>query len=291
MVLKAPAFLPLLVSVITAQNRVDYFVIADPREYTIYNQYEQPVSESEKADFVPYSPFQIIDNDAMLGDRITRALTFVFQQKKYYLLKEENGKFMGEKSKAGRQAFRGVEPCNDTIEVLGNGLTMVSGAGRNVAIEKGRRLIRVFRSGPRYYCAVFLDRTTYGWSSLEPRWAWRKIEGDVNAQNSVIKDTGLSESLQRRILARCAAANESYKTCFSHFNEQTGDERSVPQWHCECRGSRMFCRLGGPYADGNQLSESSKCLAQDIGNLLIGTNFRASCRDGAIVIEKRSGSD
>jgi hypothetical protein len=298
MYFKAIRILPLLTAgvitaVITAaiaQGAADFIVIPDPLDYTIYNQYQQPVSEQEKAGFVPYSPFQIIDHDMMLGDQITRALKFDFQQKMFYLLKDENGKFTGEKSKTGHRVFHGAEPFEDTIEVQGKGLAMVSGAGRNVAMATGTRLVRVFRSGPRYYCAALLDRTIYGWSSLEPRSAWRKIEHGDSEKIAALRDTGLSEPLRKRILARFASANASYKVFFLHFNSLTGDERAVPQWRCESReGDRLLCRLAG--SNGEQLSESSQFLAQDIGNMLIGTNFKVTSGNGEIDIQKRTGSD
>jgi hypothetical protein len=288
---KVIRLLPLLITAATAQSGADFIVIPGPLDYTIYNQYQQPVSEQEKAGFIPYSPFQIIEHDMTLGDQVTRALKFDFQRKMYYLLKDADGKFTGEKSKTGRHVFRGVEPFEDTIEVQGSGLAIVSGAGRNVAMARGTRLVRVFRSGPRYYCAALLDRTIYGWSSLEPRSAWRKIEHGVSEKIAALTDTGLSEPLRKRILARFASANGSYKVCFSHFNSLTGDERAVPQWRCESRDGRLLCRLAGSGSNGEQLSESSQCLAQDIGNMLTGTDFKVTCRNGEMDIQKRTGSD
>lgn len=290
---KVICFKLLLITAVFAQSKADFIIITDPLEYTIYNQYQQPVAEQEKSDFVQYSPFQIIEKDMTLGDQITRALKFVFQRKMYYLLKDADGNFSGEKSKTGRRAIQGAESFDDdTIEVLVNGLSMVSGAGMNLAIAGGNRIVRVFRLGPRYYCAALLGRTVYGWSSLEPRSAWRKIESGVSAEIGAINDTVLSESLRQRILARIASANESYRLFFSHFNTLTGDEKAVPQWRCENRDHRLLCRLAGFDFNGDQLSESSKCLAQDIGKMLAGTDFKVtSSKNGEIDIQKRTGSD
>jgi hypothetical protein len=289
--LKLCIILPLLITNAVAQGAADFFVVSDPRAYTIYNHYEQPVTEQEKADFVPYSPFQIIEKDMLLGDQITRALKFVFQHKTFFLLKDEDGTFAGDKPASGIRAFRGVELFEDTLEVRGSGLTMASWGGGYLSIAEGTRLVRVFRSGPRWYCAAFLDRTVYGWCSLEPRSVWSRAERAVPAGRAAKTDTVFSESLRQKILARFASVNKSYTTCFSHFNSLTGDEKSVPQWNCESSGSRMRCRLSGPYSNGDQLSESSRCLAQEIGMLLSGTDFRVTCRGGEIVVENRDRGD
>jgi hypothetical protein len=279
-----PAF---FVTAVIAKGGADFIIIASPKEYAVYNQYEQPLSEDEKAFFVPYSPLRIVKKDMILGDQITHALTFTFKQRMYYLLKDEDGKFTGEKQNSGRQVFfRGVELIEDTIESLTGGLTMASGEGMSVVIPKGTRMERIFRSGPRYYCAAIFGRTTYGWSSLEPRYAWRNVDRGISAR----ADTGLPEMLRQRIMARFASANESYKAFFYHFNSLCGDEKAVPRWCCEKSGSRMICRLTGSSSNNDQLSESLKILEQDIGNLLMGTDFKAIGVNGEIVIEKR-GSD
>jgi|WetSurMetagenome_2_1015567.scaffolds.fasta_scaffold127727_1 hypothetical protein len=289
--LKAIYVLPLLITAVHAQRGADFIVIPDPFNYVIYNQYQQPVSEQEKADIIPYSPFHIIDHDLTLGDQITRALKFDFQQKTYYLLKDADGKFTGEKLKIVSHVFRGVEQLEDTIEVQGSGLAMVSGAGRNVPMAKGTRFVRVFRSGQRYYCRVILDNTIYCWSTLEPRSAWRKIEHGGSEKIAALTDTELSEPLRKKILARFASADRSYKVYYSHFNSLTGDERAVPQWRCENTDGRLLFRLAGSGSNGEQLSESSQCLAQDIGNMLTGTDFKVTCRNGEIDIHKRTGSE
>ena len=280
-----PAF---FVTAVIAKGGADFIIIASPAEYAIYNQYEQPLSEDEKAVFVPYSPFMIVQKDMMLGDQITHALKFAFQQRMYYLLKDEDGKFTGEKQNSGRKILRGVELIEDTIESLAGGLTMASGEGMSVVIPKGTRMERIFRSGPRYYCAAIFGRTTYGWSSLEPRYAWRNVDKGISAGIPARADTGLSEMLRQRIMARFASANDSYKAFFYHFNSMSGDEKAVPGWCCEKNGSRMVCRLTGSPSNNNQLSESLKVLEQDIGNLLMGTDFKAIGVNGEIVIEKRS---
>lgn len=287
MVLKISCFFFLLISVSFAQTRADYFIIADPLEYTIYNQYQQPLSSSEKSEFAPCSPLRIVDKNALLGDEITRALKFEFGRQVYFLLMDEDGKFTGEKPKPGRQSIKNCEVIGDTVEATAGGLTVTGGSGKTAGILKGTRLHRVFRSDVRYYIAVLQDRVTYGWSSLEPRSAWRTSSTGAVSETAAV-DTGLSEAVKERIKERLVSANESYKSLFSHFNSLTGDEKALPRWRWESSGgSRMRCELTGPYSNSDQLSESTRFLAQDMENLLIGTAFGVYCRNGEIVIEKR----
>ena len=152
----------------------------------------------------------------------------------------DEGKYTGEKSNTCRQTFFNVEAIGDTIETLADGLFMASGTGRNVAIAKGTLLMRIFRSGTRFYIAALSDRMTYGWSSLEPKRMWRICCTRGIVRSDAVKDTGLSDALKQRILTRFASANESYKSCFSHFNSQTGDDKAVSQWRCEINGNGII---------------------------------------------------
>jgi hypothetical protein len=272
-----------------AQTTADYYVITDPQRYTIYDQYQQPLSASEKMFFVPYSPLRIMEPDVMLGDQITHALKFDFRQQLYYLLKDDERKFSGEKSNAGRAVYRHCEVVEDTVDVVGSGLVLLSGSGKSIAVGRGARLCRIFKSGSRYYIATVNERPDYGWSPLEPRSAWRTGR-KVSSPASAGSDNGLSETLKERIMVRIASANESYKTYFSRFNAFTHDEKAVPVWRCEYGGCRMRCELSGPYKNSEQLSESSKYLAQEIENILVGTDFGVVCKNGEMVIEKRAGS-
>jgi hypothetical protein len=119
---------------------------------------------------------------------------------------------------------------------------------------------------------------------------WRKSARAIFSRNAV-KDTGLSETLKQRIFTRFASANESYKTCFSHFNSLTGDDKAVSQWRCEIKGNCIYGKLVGPDENADQLSMSTQYFAQEIENLLMGTDFRVVCKKGEIIIEKRSGNN
>jgi hypothetical protein len=273
-----------------AQTSADYFLIADPQHYTVYDQYQQPLSAADMSLFAPYAPFQIMERDVVLGDQITHALKFMFRQRTFYLLKDDEHRFIGEKNKTDRQSFNGCAVLEDTVDVVGNGLSVTTGAGKSFRVAKGERLNRVFRNGQRYYVAAIGEHTRYGWSSLEPKSAWRKSASRVVAEtgNDI---SGFSETLKQRILNRFSVANESYKACFSHFNTLTRDEKVVPQWRCECSGFRIRCELSGPYSTGDQLLESSQYLAQDIENILVGTGFGVVCKSGEMIIEKRAGSN
>ena len=275
----------LLSGMAVGQTRSDYFIIANPLNYTVYDRYEQPLSDADKARFPPFTPFRVLEQNVTLGDQITHACKCGFGQETYFLIQEEGGGFAGEKSKTGRQVLTSCETIEDTVEVIGSGLQITAPSGRAAAVQNGSRLNRIFKSGGRYYVASLSDRAFYGWSRLEPRSSWKKEEKAQASRPS--GDTLISDNIRERVMQRLDEANNSYKAAFSHFNKITGDEKAIPQWRCETAGACMRCELAGVYKTGDQLAESTAILLRDLENTLLGTDFRPVKRDNAIVIERR----
>ena len=271
-----------------AQAAADYCILSEPGNYTIFNEYEQPLSTAEKDAFLSFSPLLVTDPNVTLGDQITRALKFEFQRHNYYLLKGDNGTFVGEKAKNGRRLYKDCQRVDDTVEILGRGVTLSGGSGGAVSLEKGTRLNRIFESGGRFYALALGGGSGYGWCSLEQKGAWRKTAAALRVENDEA-DSALPASLKARILDKVTAANEAYKAYFAHFNTLTKDAKSAPVWRCEGGGSRFRCVLSGPAASGDQLSESTQSLVLEMENVLLGTAFAVRYGNGEMVIERRPG--
>jgi hypothetical protein len=264
----------------------EYITLSSPLDYTIFNEYKESLSAAEKGAFLPFSPLLVVDQEVTLGDQITKALQFEFQRKNFYLLKGDKGGFVGEKSRNGRHIYKGCQQLDDTVEVIGRGLTVSCGSGDRVSLEKGTRLNRIFKSGDRFNVLTLGSERCYGWSSLEPRSAWRRIAAALHAESGP-EDTVMPQNLKDRIQEKIAAANEAYKAYFTHFNTLTKEEKSAPAWRYECSGSRIRCELTGPAATGDQLSESTQSLVQEMENVLLGSPFTVHFANREMIIERR----
>jgi hypothetical protein len=268
------------------QSKGDYLILSSPLEYTIFNEYKESLSAAENGAFLPFSPLLVIDRELTLGDQITKALQFEFQRKTYYLLKGDKGGYVGEKSRNGRHIYKGCQQLDDTVEVIGRGITVSCGSGDRVALEKGTRLNRIFKSGDRFYVLTLGSGRCYGWSSLEPRSAWRRNAAALHAE-STTEDTIMPQNLKERIREKITAANDAYKVYFTHFNSLTKEEKSAPAWRYECSGSRIRCELTGPAATGDQLAESTQSLVQELENVLLGSPFAVHYANRELIIERR----
>jgi hypothetical protein len=274
------------ISLVIAESRSTFYLLPSPAPFTIYNEYEQSLSQEELARFPPYAPLRLVAVDVQLGDGISHAAKFRFGNEFFFLLKDASGRFVGENRKNEPPVMSNCEALDDTVKVTKGGVltvAQVSGPVRTVA--QGRKLARVFRCKGRYYVLSFKGTPFCGWSSLEPVNAWRRI-GMASVRSTATRsvDTLIPQSLQERIRGMVMAANEGYRRFFSHFDSLTGAEKSFPQWRCECTASQCRCILPSPYDRSDDLSESTRELRTEIENLLLGTGCILTGGRGEIVV-------
>ena len=277
------------ISLVIAESRSTFYLLPSPSSYTIYDEYEQSLSQEERARFAPYAPLRLIAVDVQLGDGISHAAKFQLGNEVFSLLKAASGRFVGENRKNGPLVMNDCEALGDTVKVTRGGVltvAQVSGPARTVA--QGRELARIFRCNGRYYVSSCDGAPFCGWSSLEPASAWRRIgmvPVRITATRSV--DTLIPKSLQERIRGVVLAANESYRRFFSHFDSLTGADKSLPQWRCECSASQCRCALSPPYDTNDDLLESTRELRTEIENLLLGTGYILTGGSGEIVVTRQ----
>jgi len=261
----------------------DFILLKSPRALTIFNQYEQPLTGDEKAQLSIGAPMQIMKANVRLGDQITRAMQCSFEQKTYFLLKNENNELPGVLGNV--QILKNCAILDDTVEIIEDGARFSSEFPSrifNVPLKKGAVVVLMFRFNNVYALRTTGPGARYGWLPVSTQGAWRK---KASAQISV--DTALSSSIREELLGRIEAANESYKKFFDAFNRKTNFQKIVPEWKQLTTGSELHWRLNAPYDHIDELSESTKILVDQLRDILIGKPFTAMYEDGELKITSR----
>jgi hypothetical protein len=290
---KPSGFLGILFAVLclapgtSAQTRSDYLLITDPSQYSISNEYQQPLSAEEQRRYLPGSPLRIIEKEVIMGDQISRSLKFSYLFETGYLLKDEKGDFTGENHRSNRQNLNGCETLDDTVEMVKDGLRITSVQGNNRTLKTGERLLRVFRSNGRYYVFTLdAGNALFGWTSLEPKSSWKKSGKSFALAGG--SDTLFPKALQDRLTKRIEQANRSYEEMFSHFNGLTGDEKSIPRWQGASAPGSMTFTLSGPWVNTDELLFSTRYLQRDLETMLLGSGFWLTGENGKILINRNS---
>ena len=277
-----------LVACAFSQKYADFIILSNPGSYSILNQYQQPVSEQEKALFVENTPILVENENEMMGDQITRALRFVFGGTTWFLQKDEAGNLVGDKGKQFRQSYRKCGVLGDTVQITEDKAVPFSQqyppAARGAFFAKGESIVRIFSYGGSFYVRRGGTRPEYAWSALAPKSAWKRLE------HAAEKPQGLTGYLSDMIVRRFAEANTAYGEYFGHFNALTRQEKTVPVWQCEARGGEVRCTLNLPYRNTPQLDESTQYLVRDVENMLIGKQCEVVAGKGEVLVRPKAGS-
>ncbi len=269
-----------------SQKSADFAILSQPRDYTILNQYQQPLSDAEKKSLGVNLPAQIENDDELLGDQITHALRFDFDGRTWFLQKDEAGNLIGDRGKQFRQMFRKCTVLGDTLLITEDRAVPFSEkfppAGQGKSLGKGEAVVRIFSTGQFVYVKRGDARAEYGWCSFARRSAWKAVE------HAVEKPQALTGHLSDQIVRRFAEANKVYKEYFDHFNEFTHQEKTVPAWQCEASGNEVRCTLNLPYRNSSQLEESTQYLVRDVENMLIGKHYEVVGGKGEILVKPKA---
>jgi hypothetical protein len=269
-----------------SQKTADFLVLEQPARFTILNQYQQPLSARERAALVPGTPLQIINPEETLGDQITRALQGSFDNRTWFLQKDDSGNLLGGSENNGVRTYKGCSLAYDTVDILKDKAVrfsekIASGSGPQF-LKKGESVIRIFQYRDQWYVRRGQGAGSFGWSSFFDPSAWHR------AVAAAVADTGISNYLQDRIIERFRNANTTYRRYFSHFNTITGREKAVPQWQWDfTQAGTIHFFLNAPYRTGSQLDESTRYLVRDLENMLIGKQYDVACEKGDITLKPK----
>jgi hypothetical protein len=269
-----------------SQPSADFLILSQPHDYTIFNQYQQPLSDAEKKLLAANAPLQIVNDNEILGDQITHALRFVFDGKTWFIQKDETGNFTGDKGKQFRQVLKKCAIIGDTVQILADRAVSFSekyppGAEAGW-LKKGEQVIRLFSYGGSYCVKRSGAKTQYGWGRFGAKNGWKRLEQVVE------KSQGITGILTERVIARFKSANETYAEYFVHFDKLTGQEKTVPAWRCEVQGNEVHCSLNAPYTSTSRLDESTQYLVRDLENMIIGKQYDVLYEKGEIIIKPKT---
>jgi hypothetical protein len=272
----------------SARESADFLIVPQPRDYTIYNQYQQPVTDVEKTRFAENIPAQIENSNELLGDQITHAVKFLFDGKPWFLQKDESGNFSGSGRNLHPQTYRKCEIIDDTVAAAEDHAVSFSEKGPSARgsdfLRKGEVVVRVFSYGSSFYAKRGFANPVYGWCMASRTSAWKAIATAESAHNAF----GSFSSDQ--IVKRFTEANKTYREYFEHFNAFTRQEKTVPAWLCVVQGNQVRCTLNMPYRETSQLDESTRCLVRDVENTLIGKGYEVITDKGEVIVRPRAES-
>jgi len=265
---------------------IDLLILSHPQSYSLLNRYEQTLSANEIALFRPFSPIEIETENAFLGDEITPALKCIVEKKQFFILKNTQGAFVGEKPAHERSLIKNCFRIDDTVTILkAKAIPFYKTFSKKTVLGylgQDEHIGRIFQKKHLFFINRFEKQDSFGWAVLGSSQNWAEI---MSQKTESVLDPLIQ--IENRIAPRLKEANESYRRTFGYLNRKTNNSKKVPQWHWRTFEKKIVCTLNAPFSKKPILEKSTKALVQDLRQLLMGTDYQVFLEQGRIQIQSK----
>lgn len=275
-------FLLLLMQSSKAGERAEYLIISDPHKISIFNKFEQSLTENEIKSLYSNTPFQILNSRETLGDQITEALRCSYQGETYFLLLDNKGRLKNSSASLYQKTFQKCLPINDSVQLKQsiNVYERYPSSGAMVKCKPNQYVTRIFQFSTSFY--IFIpEKKFYGWVN-NSQGIFNTIK-KATPQSTAIKVSDITDIVQ----ARLGAVNQYYRQYFEYFNTITQQNKTIPMWKMEIDGNRVHCVLSSSAHITDQLQQSTRYVVQDIEQMLLGKPFTVQYTTKEIIINPR----
>ncbi len=255
-----------------------YLIVERPSALVIYDRYQQLLGSRESIALGNFAPFRVLKARDLLGDGITPCFTVDLGGTPYFLLRVEPDQLAGENEAGMVTWMRNAAPLGDSVDLLRSVQIQQPGGRLEHSLPSGERVERVFQSGVRTYIHRAAGTVHYGWVNLEEQQRGRVWSMPVARP---VAAAVLTPSLTEGVRSRIEEANRVLAALFANFNSRFHANRPAPQWSIRSSADTLVCSLGGNTVVPG---ESTRALAREIENVLLGSRFRVDSTPGRITV-------
>ncbi|MBM3264154.1 MAG: hypothetical protein FJY97_12120 [candidate division Zixibacteria bacterium] len=265
-----------------SRDRVDLLLIERPLALRIYNRYQQAVTQMDAAVLRAFTPLEIVQNDAVLSDDFTHAMTVRTGGKLFHLLKDGRNRLIDEPNAGRMTTLPRCTVLSDTLRLL-TGMTLFptpSGLGAGVSITTGTLVRRFYRYEERDYVE---SPGGFGWARFDA--AGRGKTWEASGRNP----SGASvtpEALRRDIARLLDTTNRAMHSLFEQLNRRSGQNLTAPTWGMTFENGAIRCALADP-AHIERFEQSARYLINDIDALARPAGYTLTYETGAILLRKK----
>ncbi|MBE2279647.1 MAG: hypothetical protein IAE91_04585 [Ignavibacteriaceae bacterium] len=261
----------------------DFLVVENPSALTIFNKFEQTITESRKKAFPSFTPFLILNNNEKLSDGFTGVVRTNFRGEEYLVLLDIKGLSSGNKSENGVYLFENTSLLNDSVQMLKDKIVeRIFPENKKIEFKKGQIFSRIFSDKKG---TMILDPYgKYGFYKLENL----KEKSDFNKLLvDKIADNGLDEVIISEIKSTVNSFNSTLKNINEYISDKRGITKEVPRFNINEEPNLLRITLE-PIASAKLFSRTQNSLLSEIRLLLIGRKITLNERGNTIIISAES---
>ncbi len=262
-----------------------FIVVEHPARLVIYDQYQRHLNVSESAALGSFVPMQVVHSRDLLGDGLTPCMSVTLNGTPLYLLLEADGHLAGEASAGRISRYDNVVALLDTVTVLRDAaLAFEPAGGRHPEhFAKGERIVRVFRDRNHTFVRRTAPDPVYGWAVIEPSGMHRTWDMVTSHERA---PSGVTTAIRDSVRSKLGHVNSLLDALYARFNERVERPKAAPHWVVKEYRDSLVCFLRG--ADSVEtFGASTRYLAKDLDNLVLGSGLGVSSHPGRIIISLR----
>ncbi len=259
---------------VAAQDRV-VLLVEHPQSLQILNRYQQAATAEERARLRPFAPLIVLKSQEMLPDGFTAAMQVSVGGEVFYLVKDLSSGLLVGAAQAGRIInVAHAVPLGDTVrttaaipaELADGGMrTIPAGTLVQRLFGPGKTYVRVLR-GDGAYCWIAGSHT----SLLRP---YHAASAPMSSRPTAVEAS---------VRVKLAETNTVLRKLYGLLNARTGENLPPPAWSMEPLPGALLCELSG--SPGSAFAGSTRFLAKDIENSLLGTGCHVETAPGRITV-------
>lgn len=266
------------------RERADYLVIYPIDNLLIYNSYQQNLSGSELLRLKEYEPVKILKEYDKLGNNITECMSVEMQGDKYYIIRNEEQKLVGEDDLIYLERYNNVIVSGRKIRVIKSDIIRFTPPQENASqyLKAGEEIVGIFLSNGNLYIRREDNTPVYGWIKLTTNKKgieWVFTDEITNSK----KERTISEYIPE-LIQLTEKCNKVYRSTFDYLNKKSGKGVPIPYWLLKDKKDSVIVTLEN-VTYGGDFSQSAQELVTEYEKLISGSQFDVYYREKEIVIK------
>ncbi|MCF8242698.1 MAG: hypothetical protein K9J16_15070 [Melioribacteraceae bacterium] len=259
-------------------TKADFLIVENPKELIILNKFQQNLSKESIQKFPKFFPFQIDERNQLLSDGIRHYDKVISENEEYYLLKDEDYRFINEDQLGKIREITNAELINDNVVMI-NHFKLETEANQLIEVTEGTTVTRIFKLNNLFYCKAGMN---YGWINFNTL----KNNVDYEIKNNISEVYQLTlDQVYERINKKAIEYNNLLKNLYSLMNENSNETAEPPKLNVILKDESVQCTLVLNDEKMNY-DNSWKRFQTDIGNILYGHDFKLEVISDTIVVSR-----
>ncbi len=273
---------------ISQPQTADFFIVRNPADFEILNQYQQKLTFSQKRNLLRYTPWQVVTSDILLSDNYTKAVKVKFDGQIYYLVQNDDENLIANAAPDQMETYKNCLIFDEVSEIIMDNAVMFREIPFSLKKEgfpkeyliSGTVIKKLFKKGASFFVKEqSLNR--FGWVRIINETAVKS-----NERKKKISVTGFAEVLVNRINQKIFQINSLYSQLYQHLNEKYSQEKAVPYW--EIISSQNEIKLNLKNENPEKIEKSMTYLVNDFENMITGQTAEISSSQGQIVLKLKN---